>query len=548
MGVGAGSVGKVCAGGNRAAILRFYGLIFKGFKLFFYIRIRGHYLCWKISVLRFLFCYIVFLFFLLPLAGQVFTQPVELFQGETRNIPGSSEIPTIFGHDETGYYALSYKYDYIIEHYDPDLAFTHEQEINLGEGWWRKRELLAVYHFHDKIYLFTAEHRIGKRLLFVETVDKSTLQQNQDDNLVMNIKNLRGYSTEFHFESSKLEQKLLVYSQLDVISRHISDLNCIMFGKDLEILWEHTERILFEDRPIGQDVVKVNEVGNAFILSVVREEKPAGLFYMQSSKYNLLAITDNGDNAHQYTIQFPRNYIHGIMIEPGLDHDLGVAGFYSPSTNTYAANGIFYLSLDNRQQQLSKPRFYEFEEWFLRDAMQRHSSREPKQLYYFTLNHMIRQKNGDFLLLAENRRNWTYDTYLNIMAASISPGGILKWKKLILKNQQHNALTSRNYASYCVLAPPRQEKVYVFFNDHPKNLQWPDEDRIHALNETGRMNLKVIGINQDGILSSTIIYKKTENDMQAPVPLHNYIKWNNEIVIPAVWWNEYSYFRIRVNE
>jgi hypothetical protein len=478
----------------------------------------------------------------------MFTQPVELFQSETRNIPGSSGIPTIFGHDETGYYALSYEYDYIIKHYDPDLTYTHEQEINLREGWWRKRELVAVYLFHGKIYLFTAEHRIGRSLLFVETVDKSTLQQNQDDNLVMNIKNLKGYSTDFYFESSKLEQKLLVYSQLDVLSRHISDLNCIMFGKDLEILWEHEERILFEDRPHDKDVVKVSEDGDAFILSVVREEKPAGLFYMQSSKYNLLAITDNGDIAHQYTIQFPRHYIHGIQIEPGLDHDLGCAGFYSPSSNLYAANGIFYLSLDNRQQQLSKPRFYEFEEWFLRDAMQRHSSRDPKQLYYFTLTHLIRQKNGDFLLLAENRRNWTYDTYLNIMAASISPGGILKWKKLILKNQQHNALNTRNHASYCVLAPPQYEKVYVIFNDHPKNLQWPDEDRIHALNETDKMNLKVIGVDQDGILSSTIIYEKTDNKMQTPVPLQNYIKWNNEIVIAADWWNEYSYFRIRVNE
>jgi hypothetical protein len=478
----------------------------------------------------------------------VFTPPVELFQGESRDIPSSWEIPTIFGHDETGYYALYYDFDYVIEHYDQNFKFTRKKEVDLRHGWWRKRELVAVYHFHDKIYLFTVEYRMRRRLLYVETLDKSTLEQNGDDNLIMNVRNLRGYFAEFHFESSRQDQKLLVYSQQDVHSRHISDLNFIMFGKDLEIMWEHTERILFEDKPAGKDVVKVSDNGNAFLLSIVRDEKLAGFLYILSSKYVLLAITENGENANQYPVYFPRYYIHGIQIEPGLDHDVSCAGFYSPTSNMNAADGIFYLSLNNRSKELSRPRFYEFEERFLKDAMQRQSARDPKQLFYFKLDELILQKNGDFLLLAENQRNWTYDTYLNILAASISPGGILKWEKLILKNQQHNFSNSRNYSSYCMLAPYQYNKVYLFYNDNPKNQQWPDEDRIHALDEDGKMNLKVIGIDQDGILTSSIVYEKTQNSMKTPVPLQSYAQFTNEIVIPAVWWNEFSYFRIRVNE
>ncbi len=498
--------------------------------------------------MKFLICHSILFCIIFPLSGQLFTQPVELFEGEPRNLPGNPLIPNIFGHDETGYYALSYEYEYVIEHYDPNLKFTHENEVDLHHGWWRKRDLLAVYLFHDKLYLFTTEYRIGRRLLFVETVDKSTLKQNGDHDLILNVKNLRGYSAEFHFESSRQEKKLLVYSQLDVHSRHISEMNFIMFGKDLEILWEHTERILFEDRPADKDVVKVSDNGDVFLLGLVRNEKPVGFFYVISSKYVLLAITENGENAHQYPIYFPRYYIHGIQIEPGFDHDVSCAGFYSPTSNINAADGIFYLSLNNQSKELSKPRFYEFEERFLRDAMQQKSSRDPKQLYHFKLDHFILQKNGDFLILAENQRSWTYDTYLNILAASISPGGNLKWKKLILKYQQHNYTNSRNFSSYCVLAPYQHEKVYLFFNDNPKNLQWPDEDRIHALNEDGKLNLKIIGIDQEGILSSSIVYEKTEYSMKTPIPLQNYVKLNNEIVIPAIWWNEYSYFRIRVNE
>jgi len=471
---------------------------------------------------------------------------VEFFQGESRVIPSGHDIPSIFGHDETGYYSLSYRYEYVIEQYDQDLKFKRKQELDLKYGWWSKRELLAVFYFHGKIYLFSSEKRLRRKLLYVETLDKTTLKQNDDENVILNARNLKGYAAEFYFKSSRYDHRLLVYSKLDVTSRHISDLNLIMFAENMEIEWEHTERILFEDGPPENDIVKVSENGNAFLLSLVKEEKVAGLFYIQNSKYVLLAITDKGENAHQYPIYFPRHYIHGIQIEPGLDHDMSCAGFYSPGSNINAADGIFYMTLNNQLKDLSKPRFYEFEEWFLNDAMQQKPSKEPRQLYYFDLDHLILQKNGDFLLLAEYKRN--NFTYGNILAASISPGGILKWKKLILKRQLRDQPRWYNFASYCVLAPFQYEKVYIIFNDHPKNRQWPDEDRIYTLKDEGKMTLKVIGINTEGILSSTIVYEKTRNNMPTPIPIHHYFKLNNEIVVSAKWFNEYSYFKVRVNE
>ena len=169
------------------------------------------------------YLYIVLVFVGFGLNAQIPAPEITLFQGGNLILPTSNEIPRIFGHDETGYYALGRDHRYYIEHFDHNFNSTQKNHLLLNRGW-QDRVVEALFFFHDKIYLFTSYRKFKSKVLYVQTIDKNNLRQFDDEKEVMEIENLKGWIAEFNFSLSRQEKKLLVYSQLDAYKQNIQDL------------------------------------------------------------------------------------------------------------------------------------------------------------------------------------------------------------------------------------------------------------------------------------------------------------------------------------
>jgi hypothetical protein len=211
-------------------------------------------------------------------------------------------------------------------------------------------------------------------------------------------------------------------------------------------------------------------------------------------------------------------------------------------------NGIFYLELDNAETRFRAERFYEFEPWFLTEAIAQTPKREPEEMFDFRVRELIRRNNGSVIFLAENQFDQNYDTYQNIIVASFSPEGNLDWTRVVRKRQGIDSGNKVNYSSFCVHAPWYSDVVYLIFNDDIKNSEWAADENIRSFHPNGKANLKIVGVGPSGELSSDIVYRKIRKRMKTPVPLQGYDKLNDEVVIPLLRYKKYNYLKLRFNE
>ena len=491
--------------------------------------------------------HIINLFVLLQVNAQQLHVTIDTYIGSDLNLGNDIRIPALFGHDDSCYYAHTHDYRHGIERFDTGFESVCHEYLTLTHGL-RERTLLAMFHFHDSIYMFTSEQRVKRMLLYVETIDKATLLQNGDERVVMDVENISGWISRFGFQLSRQEKKLLVFSSLNVLSIKIQYLHFILFGEGLSVEWEADQRIVYPDRPPRESTIKVNEEGDVFIVSLLDDQKLRSLWNVTKNRYHLIAVTENGQHNNTYLLDFPNLYIRGVQIEPGMDHDMSCVGFHSPTHFRGMVNGIFYLELDNAAAQFINQRFYEFEPWFLTEAIARDPRKEPEEMFDFRVRQLIRRNNGNFMLLAENEFAQQYDTYQNIIVACFSPGGKLEWARVVPKRQGIDPHINVNYSSYSVHAPWYTDRIYLVFNDDIDNGLWPSKGEIKSFHPYDKANLKIVGVGPTGELSSNIIYEKTRKRLKTPIPLKYYDMLNNEMVIPILRLKKYNYLKICFNE
>ncbi len=490
---------------------------------------------------------IVLLFLLQLSSAQQANKSIIVEQSSELSLGNDLVVPGIFGHDENAYFAYAYDYRPYIEFLDKNFELKRRMPLNLNENF-RRRNLIGLCHFHDTIYVFSTEEHLKSMLLFVETIDKKTMRKNNDDRLLMLIPNQKGWVSSFGYYLSRQQDKLLIYSRLDVLSRNIQDVRLQMYGEGFKLEWEAEQKIVYPMSPPRKSIIKVSDEGDAYFISLLDDQNLRSLWDGVRNRYHMVAVTENGKIVNSYSLSFPEQYIRGVMIEPADNHQLICAGFYSPTHFRGNIDGIFYFRLDNSSGEFLDQTMYEFEPWFLKEAIAEKSRKDPGELFEFRVRQLIRRNNGDFVMIAENQYDQDYDTYQNIIAFNLSPLGALNWTRVIHKRQNIDKSLRLNYSSYGIHAPKESDKIHIIFNDRDKNEFLEPGERLKAFYPNGNTNLKVVGLGANGEMSTNIIYQKANRRMKTPIPLQTYDKLNNEMVIPILRLKRYNYLNVTFTE
>jgi hypothetical protein len=490
---------------------------------------------------------IILLFFSLSLSAQKPSISVDLHHGPELLLSRDTMVARIFGHDENGYFAASYDYRNAIELLDTNFKKINRKHLELTKNV-RNRHYLGLCHFHDTIYLFTTEVRLKSVMLFVETIDKVTLEQRGDDQLILEVQNLAGWRSDFGFKLSREHDKLLIYSRLDAMNKKMQDVQLLLFGRDLKLEWKAEQRIIYQKNQPRRSSIEVSDDGDVFFVSLLDDQSIRSLMGGIKNRYHLIAATENGTIVNSYPLSLPELYIRGIQIEPGENHNIIIAGFYSPTHYRGLIDGAFYFELDNRTGEFVDMKIFEYKPHLLQQAVSGLSKKAPDEMFEFRVRQLRRRNNGDFILIAENQFNQNYDAYQNIIATSFAPGGIYKWTRVIKKRQNIEPQFYFNHSSYYLHAPENSDIIYFVFNERDKNEFRSPDDRLKPFNPNDPANLKVVSIDPLGDMNSAYIYRKESNKMKTPIPLIGYDKLNNEMVIPVSRMKKYEYINFTFNE
>jgi hypothetical protein len=481
---------------------------------------------------------------LLFIAGNIFSQidtgRVRIINGDKHIASRTSEFEKIIGYDETGFYVLRKEFRYVLEHYDNDLNLTKAVYPKLYQGL-TTFELEYAILFHGELYLFTSTQYFKKKVLYVETINKSTLEQNDDRYVFAEFPNFSGNWADFHFVLSKRQQKLMVCGQILAFWKRSIIQEIFVLDSELKTDWHIRKTLFFDHRLPSERKFHLDDSGNVYLLGQTYQ---VGLFNFeldQKNQFVIISYTGKGTSINKYYIKLSGKFIRELLMETGNDNNLFCAGLYSERAR-HGVSGVVCFTVDNSIRKITGQNFVHLDpEAGTNILIPDEESRQI--LVSHKANYLEVRKNGDFILGAEQQIDQNYDNFNEILLFCFRPNGTLAWRQTIYKKQTYNDPDEYNYCSYALFAPLDENRIEILYNDNAKNYIGKEYKRLKTFHTSTKSYLVQVEVNEYGHAGTHIIKSRRRRD---PVPyvLGFYDTRKNVIIILNKKHIKYSFSKL----
>lgn len=235
---------------------------------------------------------------------------------------------------------------------------------------------------------------------------------------------------------------------------------------------------------------------------------------IDQNKYFLWGYDNQADKLKEIELSLNKRFIHKITIEQDENRWV-VAGIYA-NDKYFHSDGVFNLLLDSTWNVVSHTIHNLTVEENQNYAQYSDPKSTRKGIDDIQIKNIVPMKNGEFAVIGEefykeiedpidgrmSTSNFTEVLhYQNISIFWFEKSGEFKGLYCIPKNQI-STNDNGTYSSYAMAT--NNEEVFLFFNDHPKNMS-PDKSygmNPKPLSEFRKMYLKCVQINSKGILKA----------------------------------------------
>ena len=432
--------------------------------------------------------------------------------GDDYKLGSKTSLGNILGHDSTSFYILKFigagenmttnleeyglKTLHLANTYTIPLVFPGE-DIRVEASWL----------LDDFIWIFTSYYNKKVDTLYSYSQQFDLKGKKRGDRILiekipLSTKRLVG---EFDYVLSVDSNNVLaVYSPpVDKYTHEI--ISYRMISKNNKILWKEDVELSHASEYFQRLKRIVPDSGHIYILAATFTNKVNAANknrVKNTGKYSLFNYNHSNRTLNEAQLALNGKYITSVTMQYDNKKNLYVIGLFS-RTRSYSVSGAFYLKLDMKEGNVVEKGFSDFDQDFLRKFISDKRVRNDKELDSFEIKELFADSIGQITLIAEqyyiNTTTYTdprtghiiytyYYNYNDILILNFNKDGRIKTGARLAKQQQ--SLDDRGYfSSYAAVA--RKDKLYIVYNDNPKNLDIPPNGRDHFVSEMDDPNKSV---------------------------------------------------------
>lgn len=397
--------------------------------------------------------------------------------------------PEILGQDENFAYSLSFEKDeQFIEKFDKksfQKLYSVKIERPIIEG--EESEFERIDLIADKFIIFSSIYDTKAKVskIFATCYNSNTGEKSSDNILIFSVPVEKKNRSEFYVFVSRNKKFLLInHSAYFKVKKEFKD-EYLLLNQNLDIVAEKTETINKDELDYKTYNFIVDNDGSFYYVKSYNNGEHFIVSYDARKNYEKweekIDLSDLNNKAKYSNIKF--------SISP--KNDLIISGYYT--IDDKELEGCFFMKIDNFSKEVVINKVNIFEKSFKEEFLSLRENKKKKEGEIPNLfNHvrLLNKEDGGIVLIGEKYTHTIYQgnfkithvfTYEDLVVLNFSPAGELFWAKRIPKKQYYKGdgtfqsieRISKKTEYFSYLAGMDKENLYIYFNEHPKNLNNP---------------------------------------------------------------------------
>jgi hypothetical protein len=386
----------------------------------------------------------------------------------------------------------------------------------------------GAYYLGGKFFFITnlLNKRTNTLELYAQRIDKD-LNPEGENQMIWKIVGVKGEQTMFNFSFSQDSSKFMVYVEAKQKRKEMKNFAFKVFDAQFNTVFEKNIEFPYTEEGMILKRSQVTNTNEVYTIMKVYKEGKAGKD----------EIKDNGKKVPGYDIMIKRFSPDGtenqVVIDMGgrfidewwaTDDRYGNLHLFASYEEEFekGINGFIFLKLDPKTGQITSQSTWQIPmELAIRIALiqdDKSKSKSPAINIKFGISDLrvnddetvsvVLEKNFTVVTTVTNPNGSSYTYYdyhsEGMIALKLDKAGTLMWYKYIPKIQRSSATTRYMYHA----AMFYQDKIYIMFNDEPKNETYDYEHAKKSpktFNDRKKMNLMLVTVDKDGNATYSVI-------------------------------------------